>query len=47
MSKDKTEGLLIRKRKHCKHKVGGSKWTDKPVKTLGIYFRHEKKNVKN
>jgi hypothetical protein len=22
--------------------VGGIKWTDKPVKTLGIYFRHDK-----
>jgi hypothetical protein len=22
--------------------VGGIKWTDKPVKTLGIYFGHDK-----
>ena len=47
MNKDKTEGLWIGYLKHCKDKVWGIKWTDKPVKTLGIYFRHEKKNVKN
>ena len=37
MNKDKTEGLCI-----AKDKVGGIIWTDKPVKTLGIYFRHDK-----
>jgi hypothetical protein len=42
MNKDKTEGLWIGKLKHCKEKVGGIKWTDKPVKTLGIYFGHDK-----
>jgi hypothetical protein len=42
MNKDKTEGLWIGKLKHCKDKVGGIKWTDKPVKTLGIYFGHDK-----
>ena len=41
MNKDKTEGLWIGKLKHCKDKVGGIKWTDKPVKTLGIYFGHD------
>ena len=39
---DKTEGLWIGKLKHCKDKVGGIKWTDKPTKTLGIYFGHDK-----
>ena len=44
MNKDKTEGLWIEKLKHCKDKVCvcvvvvGIKWTDKPVKTLGINF---------
>ena len=42
MNKDTTEGLWIGKLKHCKDKVGGIKWTDKPVKTLGIYFGHDK-----
>jgi hypothetical protein len=42
MNKDKTEGLWIGKLKHCKDKVGRIKWTDKPVKTLGIYFGHDK-----
>jgi hypothetical protein len=42
MDKDKTEGLWIGKLKHCKDKVGGIKWTDKPVKTLEIYFGHDK-----
>jgi hypothetical protein len=42
MNKDKTEGLWIGKLKHCKDKVGGIKWTDKPVKTLRIYFGHDK-----
>ena len=23
--------------------MGGIKWTDKPIKTLGIYFGHDKK----
>ena len=39
---DKTQGLWIGKLKHCKDKVGGIKWTDKPTKTLGIYFGHDK-----
>jgi hypothetical protein len=42
MNKVKTEGLWIGKLKHCKDNVGGIKWTDKPVKTLGIYFGHDK-----
>ena len=42
MNKDKTEGLWIGKLQHCKDKVGGSKQTAKPVKTLGIYFGHDK-----
>ena len=42
MNKDKREGLWIGKLKYCKDKVGGIKWTDKPVKTLGIYFEHDK-----
>jgi hypothetical protein len=42
MNKDKTEGLWIGKHKHCKDKVRGIKLTDKPVKTLGIYFGHNK-----
>ena len=41
---DKTEGLWIGKLKHCKDKVGGIKWTDKPTKTLGIYFGHDKED---
>jgi hypothetical protein len=47
MNKDKTEGLWIGKLKHCKDKVGGIKWTDKPVKTLGIYFGHDKEECEN
>ena len=29
MNKDKTEGLWIRKLKHCNDKVGGINWTEK------------------
>ena len=45
MNKDKTEGLWIGYLKHCNDKVGGIKWTDKPVKTQGIYFGHEKEEI--
>jgi hypothetical protein len=47
MNKDKTEGVWIGKLKHSKDKVGGIKWTDKPVKTLGIYVGHDKEECEN
>ena len=47
MNKDKTEGAWIGKLKHSKDKVGGIEWTDKPVKTLGIYVGHDKEECEN
>lgn len=42
LNRNKTEGLWIGKLKHCKDKIGGIKWTNEPVKALGIYFGHNK-----
>jgi hypothetical protein len=38
---DKTEGLWIGKLKHSKDKVENIKWTNKPIKSLGIYYSHD------
>ena len=41
INKNKTEGLLIGKLKHSKDNEENIKWTNKPIKTLGIYYGHD------
>ena len=41
INRNKTEGLWIGKLKHSKDKVENIKWTNKPIKTLGIYYDHD------
>jgi hypothetical protein len=38
LNRNKTEGVWIGKLKNCKYKIAGINWTDKPIKSLGIYF---------
>jgi hypothetical protein len=40
--RNKTEGIWIGKLKNCKDKIRGIKWTQNPVKALGIFFGHNK-----
>ena len=42
LNKNKTEGIWIGKQKHCKEKVEGIAFTDKPVKVLGLYVGKDK-----
>jgi hypothetical protein len=37
LNRNKTEGVWIGKLKNCKYKIAGINWTDKPIKSLGIY----------
>jgi hypothetical protein len=39
INRNKTEGLW--KLKHSKDKEENIKWTNKPIKTLGIYYGHD------
>ena len=41
INRNKTEGLWIGKLKHSKDKEENIKWTNKPIKTLGIYYSHD------
>ena len=41
INRNKTEGLWIGKLKHNKDKEENIKWTNKPIKTLGIYYGHD------
>jgi hypothetical protein len=38
INRNKTEGLWIGKLKHSKDKEENIKWTNKPIKTLGIFI---------
>jgi hypothetical protein len=38
LNRNKTEGIWIGKLKNCKDKIRGIKWTQNPVKALGIFF---------
>ena len=38
INRNKTEGLWIGKLKQSKDKVENIKWTNKPIKSLGIYY---------
>ena len=37
LNRNKSEGVWIGKLKNCKYKIAGINWTDKPIKSLGIY----------
>jgi hypothetical protein len=41
INRNKTEGLWIGKLKNGKDKVENIKWTNKPIKSLGIYYGHD------
>ena len=41
INRNKTDGLWIGKLKHSKDKVENIKWTNKPIKSLGMYYGHE------
>ena len=41
INRNKTEGLWIGKLKHSKDKVENIKLTNKPIKSLGIYYGHD------
>ena len=38
LNRNKTEGAWIGKLRNCNNKIAGINWTDKPIKSLGIYF---------
>jgi hypothetical protein len=38
LNRNKTEGVWIGNLKNCKYKIPGINWTDKPIKSLGIYL---------
>ena len=38
LNRNKTEGAWIGKLRNCKYKIAGINWTDKSIKSLGIYF---------
>ena len=42
LNRNKTEGIWIGKLKNCKDKIRGIKWTQNPVKALGIFIGHNK-----
>jgi hypothetical protein len=35
-------GIWVGKLKHSKDKIEGIKWSEKPIKTLGVYFGNNK-----
>ena len=43
LNRDKTQGIWLGKLKSCRDDIAGVNWTDKPVKALGIFFGHDKK----
>ena len=43
LNKTKTEAIWIGSKKHSTDKVGNILWTDQPIKALGIFFGHDKK----
>ena len=43
LNRAKTEGVWLGKQKNCKDKHENINWTNIPVKILGIYFGHNKK----
>lgn len=41
INRKKTDGLRIRKLKHSKDQVEHIKWTNTPIKSVGIYSGHD------
>jgi hypothetical protein len=44
MNKNKAEGVWIGKHEHSKDKIEGFKWSEKPIKALGVYFGNNKED---
>jgi hypothetical protein len=42
VNKNKTEGNWVGKVKHSKDQIKGIKWSEKPIKALGVYFGNNK-----
>ena len=42
LNRNKTEGIWIGALKNSVDKIEGIRWTDRPVKALGIYFGHDR-----
>jgi hypothetical protein len=42
MNKNKTGGIWVGKRKHSKDKIEGIKWSENPIKALGVYVGNNK-----
>ena len=42
MNKNKTGGIWVGKLKHSKDKVEGIKWSEIPIKAMGVYFGNNK-----
>lgn len=42
LNRSKTVGIWIGRLKHCKDKVEGINWEESAIKTLGMYFGHNK-----
>ena len=38
LNRNKTEEVWIGNLKNCKYRIAAINWTDKPIKSLGIYF---------
>ena len=47
LNRTKTEGIWLGKLKHCKEKYENINWSDKPIKSLGIYFGHNRLECQN
>ena len=47
LNRNKTEGIWLGALKHCKDKFESIKWTDDPVKSLGVYFGRDQNICKH
>ena len=47
VNKNKTEGNWVGKVKHSKDQIKGIKWSEKPIKALGVYFGNNKEECEN
>jgi hypothetical protein len=45
MNKNKTGEICVGKLKHSKDKIEGITWSEKPIKTLGVYFGNNKEEI--
>ena len=42
METNKSEGIWVGKLKHSKDRIEGIKWSENPIKALGVYFGNNK-----